>query len=180
MTMPIPVATAMPAPTPHLLSVIEPLSGDGIATIVAAIVAAAIAIVGYNRQQSAARKERRATIYSEALRAVEDYLEAPYLVRRRDGSATSRQNVTTQISEIQSRLSFYCALLEIHAPSEVSNAYANLVGAARAEAGSAMSTAWKQRPIAKDKNVPLGHRYERSKSDAARQAVITAIRSHDA
>lgn len=177
--MPSPAATATPTPASDPMVIIEPLSGDGIATIVAAILAAAIALIGYSIQQSTTRKERRATIYSEALRAVEDYLEAPYLVRRRDGSNGSRQNVTTQISEIQSRLSYYCALLDLHAHTQISNAYSELVRTARSEAGPAMSAAWKTRPTTKDKNVPLGQRFERTRSDAARRAVIAAIRRHD-
>lgn len=183
MTTPFPSSTSLVMTTPAAVQdpsiVIEPLSGDGIATVLAAILAATIAIVGYGIQQRATRKERRVTIYSEALRAVEDYLEAPYLVRRRDGSAASRQNVTTQISEIQSRLSYYCALLEIHAHSEISNAYMRLLRAARAEAGPEMSKAWKGRPTVKDKNVPLGQRFERTRSDAARLALVSAIRRRD-
>ena len=44
----------------------------------------------------------------------------------------------THISDIQSRLSYYCALLDIHAHSEISTAYRTLVSAARAEGGKAM------------------------------------------
>ncbi len=106
-------------PRPTLLFETSPMIGqfgwDGIATIIAAVLAAAVAVCGYAIQQRMARRERRAAIYSEALRAVEDYLEAPYLVRRRDGSAANRQAITTHISDVQSRLAYHRALLEIHA-----------------------------------------------------------------
>lgn len=163
--------TPIPSPDPF----IESMSWDGVATILAALLAAIIAVCGYGHQQSMARKERLATIYSEALRAVEDYLEAPYIIRRRDGSAASRQAVTSQVSDIQSRLSYYCALLEVHAPPEASAAYADLVRAARSEAGPMMSATWKERPIRKDREVPLGKRFGRSKSDEARRSFIDKI-----
>jgi hypothetical protein len=92
-------------------------------------------VLGYSFQQQLARRERCAGIYSEALRAVEDYLEAPYLIRRRDGSALTRTALTKHVSDIQSRIAYYSALLQIHAPEKVSLAYNNLVQAARSEAG---------------------------------------------
>jgi hypothetical protein len=167
------MTTPTPVPVPGPL--IEAITWDGLATILAALLATVIAIIGYSFQQSMARKERLATIYSEALRAVEDYLEAPYLVGRRDGSSSARQNVTSTISEIQSRLSYYCALLEIHAPSQISSAYGDLVRVARSEAGPLMSAAWKAKPTRKDRDVPLGKRFTRTKSDHARRVFITEI-----
>lgn len=152
------------------------LSWDGIATIVAALVAAAVAVAGYVSQQSRARKDRLAITYSEALRAVEDYLEAPYLVRRRDGSSASRQLIATHISEVQSRLSFYSALLSMQAPDEVSATYRDLVATARAEAGQAMSHAWRTQALRKDRDVPIGRVVDRSKSDSARTRYLEAIR----
>lgn len=170
--------TSLPSTEPALT--VAPISWDGIATVIAAILAAIVAIIGYSIQQGLARKERRAVIYSEALRAIEDYLEAPYLILRRDGSASARQSTTTQISGIQSRLSYYCALLDIHANSEISTAYQALVSSARAEAGKAMSDAWRGRPTRRDRGVPIASRYDRSRSDDARRAYIQAIKSHDA
>lgn len=170
--------TPLPALEPTL--VVAPISWDGITTVLAAVLAAVVAITGYSIQQGIARKERRAVIYSEALRAAEDYLEAPYLVYRRDGSAAARQSITTHISDIQSRLSYYCALLDIHAHSEISTAYQALVSSARAEAGRAMSDAWRARPTQRDKGVPLSSRFDRSRSDEARRTYIDAIKRHDA
>lgn len=169
-----------PIPLPSTALTVAPFSWDGVATVIAALLAAIVAIIGYSIQQGLARKERRAVIYSEALRAVEDYLEAPYLILRRDGSASARQSITTHISDIQSRLSYYCALLEIHAHSEISTAYQALVSSARAEAGKTMSAAWRGRPTRRDKGVPIASRHDRSRSDDARRAYIGAIKRHDA
>jgi len=173
----------MNPPVPHserVLAVIEPISWDGIATIIAALLATVVAVAGYSIQQRIARKQRRAEVYSEALRTVEDYLEAPYLVRRRDGSAAARQSITTHISDIQSRLSYYCALLEIHAHTEISAAYRALVSAARAESGKAMSEAWGERPTRRDRGVPISSRLDRSRSDDARRLFISAVKERDA
>ncbi len=114
----------------------ESITWDGTATLIAGVLAAGIAILGYSFQQKLARRERLASIYSEALRAVEDYLEAPYLLRRRDGSHSTRTALTKHVSEIQSRIAYYSALIQIHGPKRVSAAYGKLVKAARSEAGA--------------------------------------------
>lgn len=172
--------TPTPLPSTESALTVATVSWDGIATVIAALLAAIVAIIGYSIQQGLARKERRAVIYGEALRAVEDYLEAPYLILRRDGSASARQSITTHISDVQSRLSYYCALLDIHAHSEISTAYQALVSSARAEASKTMSAAWRGRPTRQDKGVPIASRYDRSRSDDARRAYIVAIKRHDA
>ena len=93
----------------------EPLTWDGLAAIIAAVIAALVVVAGYFLQQHFARRERRALIYSEALRAVADYLEAPYLIRRKDGSPETQQRLVSHIGEIQSSIAFYTSLLRLHA-----------------------------------------------------------------
>lgn len=149
---------------------------DGNATIIAALLAAIVVVIGYHYQQREARKDRRAAIYGEAIRAVEDYLEAPYRIRRKDGSGAARQAITSHISEIQSRLAYYSALLQIHAPSSVSEAYRALVAAARSEAGKQMSEAWRAKPTRIGRQVPLLKRYSRSVSDSALKQAIQAMK----
>ncbi|HEY0238711.1 MAG TPA: hypothetical protein VGC37_08700 [Friedmanniella sp.] len=153
-----------------------------LATVAAAIVGAAIAAVvvvaGYRHQQNEQRRGQRATLYAEALRAVEDYLEAPYLIARRDGSHQARMHLVEHISDIQSRIAFYQAHMSIHAPTPVCEAYAEFVTAARREAGLEMTSLWKGKPTRKDSQVPLGARFARPLSDAARDEVARAMR-HD-
>lgn len=146
-----------------------------VGALAAALVAASVAVGGYMLQQRSARRDRHRTMYAEALRAVEDYLEAPYRIRRRDGSAASRQALATHVSEIQSRLNFYCAWLQLHAPDHVHAAYVELVASAKREAGAQMTAAWQARPTTRDRDVPLGAPYPRPLSDAARQAVLAAM-----
>jgi hypothetical protein len=146
-----------PSPVPgSLTDGIGALTGDGVATIVAALIAAAAAIVAYRWERNRLRKERRAVLYSEALRTVEEYVEMPYRVLRRDGAASTRTALTNQMSDIQARLAYYSSLLVMQAPARVSDSYKELVRAARAEAGRQVSEAWKARPLRRDDQVPRG------------------------
>ncbi len=53
--------------------------------IIAALIAALVAVAGYALTQAWTRREQRAKAFADALAAVEEYLEAPYRVRRRPG-----------------------------------------------------------------------------------------------
>jgi len=149
-----------------------PVTGDGIMTLVAGILAAAVVIVGYSIQKRRARMAERATIYAEAIRAVHDYLEAPYRVRRRDGSSTARMAITDHVSDIQSRLAYFATLLRVHAPDEVRAAYDDLVATVKKEAGPQMTAAWQSPPTRKDREVPLGARFLQPRSLAALESTI--------
>lgn len=154
---------------------------DHVATLIAgigaALVAAGVAVLGYRAQQAHARDERRAAMFAEALRAVEDYLEGPYRIRRRDGSAEQRVVITTWLSDVKSRINYYLALMSLHAPAEVAQSYEDFVKTAQREAGVQMTEAWKARPTKADANVPVGQAYDRSESDRARHRVLEAMRA---
>lgn len=168
--------SVLPSPEQTSSGAMESITWDGTATLIAGVLAAGIAILGYSFQQKLARRERLASIYSEALRAVEDYLEAPYLLRRRDGSHSTRTALTKHVSEIQSRIAYYSALIQIHGPKRVSAAYGKLVKAARSEAGPQMSAAWKEKPTKRDRDVPLLNRFSRDWSDLERGNFVRSIR----
>lgn len=148
-----------------------------IAGIGAALVAAGVAVLGYRVQQGHARDERRAAMYAEALRAVEDYLEGPYRIRRRDGSAEQRAQITTWLSEVKSRINYHRALMDLHAPGDVGQYYDDFVLTAQREAGPQMTDAWSAPATLADADVPLGTAYERSGSDRARRLVVDAMRA---
>lgn len=162
-----------------LLSLIppSPITWDGIATIAPAILAATIVVLGFLHERRQHARSRRAEAYAGALQAVSDYLEAPYRVRRRSGTAVDRFALTAHVSEIQSRLDFYTAHLALIAP-KVLDAYTALVAAAKAEAGPQMSAAWKARPTRHDRDVPLVAAYPHPRADAARTAVLAAMKAH--
>jgi len=146
-----------------------------VAAALGALVAAAIAVTGYSVQQQASRRDRRHVAYAEALRAVADYVEAPYLVRRHDGTAETRRTITQHISDIQSRIAFHDAWLQLHAPQEVHQAFSTYVAAARREAGAQMTAAWRTSPTRRDSEVPVGSAYAHPATDAARAIVLAAM-----
>lgn len=143
-----------------------------VAAALGALVAAGIAVYAYVGQQQAVRRERRMTAYAEALRAVADYVEAPYVVRRHDGTAETRHAITTLISDVQSRIALFDAWLQLHAASDVHVAFTDYVAAARSEAGAQMTAAWNEPPIQQDSDVPLGDAYTHPKTDAVRAVVL--------
>jgi hypothetical protein len=146
-----------------------------VAAILGALIAAKVAVAAYKAQQKEARRQERARLYAEALRAVDDYLEAPYRIMRRDGSAQARLLLTESISEIKSRISFYTGWLLINAPPEVYDAYCKYNGVAQKEAGQQMTAAWHRRPTKRDRDVPLGTALPRKDADAARKVVLEAM-----
>lgn len=147
-----------------------------IAAVAAGLLAAGVAVIGYSAQQRSARRDQRATGYAEALRAVEDYLEAPYRIRRRDGSSAARMSVATHVSDVQSRISLYSSWLSIHAPQDVRQAYIAFVGAAKQDAGPQMTQAWRAKPTRRDWDVPLGAALPQPRASHARDAVLAAMR----
>jgi hypothetical protein len=157
-------------------------AGDVIALIAVIVsvvgLGVTIGVAAYNvvQQQKVNRRQERAKAYAEALRAVEDYLETPYRVRRRDGSAAVRWELTKAVSEIQSRISFYKGWLQINAPKKVYDAYVAFDKAARIEAGGQMTAAWNGPATKKDRQVPVGERLRQPQSDAAREVVLKAMK----
>jgi hypothetical protein len=148
-----------------------------IGAVVAAVIAARVAVRAYKAQQQETRRQERATFYAEAVRAVEDYMEAPYRIRRRDGTAAARRELTQHLSDIKSRISFYTAWMAIHGTDAVAAAYDAYVLAARAEAGQQMTTAWRSRPTKRDKDVPLGSPLLRVATDKARVTLLAAMKA---
>lgn len=144
--------------------------------MLAAVIAATVAVNAYKAQQREARRQEKATYHAEAVRAVEDFAEAPYRIRRRDGSAQARREVTQHISDIKSRISFYSAWMAIHGSDSGATAYAGFVCTAQTEAGRQMTTAWRARPTRKDKDVPIGSPLPRVATDLARATLLAAMR----
>jgi hypothetical protein len=143
---------------------------------IAALIAVSVAVAGYQSAQRKARRDRQASAYAEALRAVEDYMEGPYRIRRRDGSAGERAVITTFLSDVKSRHNYYQGLLRLHSPAAVADAYDRFIAEVIAEAGPQMTAAWRLPPTRRDNQVPLGSGYPRGRADAAKQQVVEAMR----
>jgi hypothetical protein len=144
----------------------------GVVAVAGALVSVALT---YHLNQRAARRERQVDVFAEALRAIEDYAELPYRIRRRPGTPDARHELTEQISQIQSRIAFHQAWLSIEAPGAACS-YDGLVRAAKTQAGTHMTQAWNEPATTKDSQVSLGVAYPRGKIDDAREACVTAMR----
>ncbi|MQA86676.1 MAG: hypothetical protein GEV03_19085 [Streptosporangiales bacterium] len=145
-----------------------------IVPVIALVGAIITAVLAYWLNQRAARHERRAKAFAEALAAVETYAEMPYLIRRRKPTPEARHELTAEISKIQSQLAFHEAWMRIEAPN-VAISYANLIQAAKTQAGQQMSDAWRQPVLTSDEQMNLGVGYSRDQIDAARTACVTAM-----
>ena len=154
-------------------------AADNVALFITAAIAAAAAVWQFSKQKERDRKTQVAAVYAEALQAVEDYLEAPYLVLRCDKSSRSAmQLVTDSISRVQSRIAYAQAWLGVHAPPDVSEHYDTFVRIARVEAGKAVTAAWDAPPRSSASEMPIRERlFSRDASDKARAAVVTAMRA---
>jgi len=146
-----------------------------VATIVAALMMAAVAIRAYRVQQRRARDERYARAFAEAIQAVEDYLETPYRIRRRPPrSPAIRFELTGLVSDIQSRIAFHEAWLTTMSPL-IARAYRELIVAARQDAGPQMTAAGHSPPTRRDGAVPIGQRYEHPLANAAKERCLAAM-----
>jgi hypothetical protein len=147
-------------------------------TVIAALIAALVAVTGYTLTQAQARRERRAKEFGEALAVVEEYLEAPYRIRRRQAATPeARDSLTNALSDLQARIAHHRAWLHVEAPT-VARAYDVLIAAARSEAGVQMTEAWNSAPLASDADMNLRVAYQHPDSDAERDKVIAIMRQN--
>lgn len=146
----------------------------------AAVITSVLALVGVlatvAANQYVARQDRLRKDFAEALAAVERYAELPYRVRRRQGSdAKTRERLSDAIHEVQQDLFFHRSWVRIQ-DACVADAYDALVGAARKEAGQAMTQAWRIVPIAGDESMPLGVGLTFPEMERKREEYIEAVR----
>ena len=144
--------------------------------VIAILGTALIALLTYELNRRASRRERRALAFGEALSVVEDYAEMPYRIRRRSGTPEGRQQLTDEVSRIYSRLAFHQALLDIEAPT-VAAAYRRLANEAKAEVGGQMKAAWQKPVRTTDAEMNLEERYSRKRVDCARDQCVATMRA---
>jgi hypothetical protein len=115
-------------------------------TVIAAIIAAAVATFGYVITARAKLLEDRRKTYAEALAAVHAYQELPHRIRRRPNSSqTILDGLGTVISDIQRDLDFYKSLLYLDSP-QLGDAYNALAQAARDQGKKFRDEAWQKPP----------------------------------
>ena len=147
-------------------------------TIIAALIAALVAVTGYMLTQAQGHRERRASEFAEALAVVEEYLEAPYRIRRRQAATPeARDALANALSDLQTRITRHRSWLRVEAPL-VAEAYDALITAARLEAGVQMTEAWNSAPLATDADMNLRVAYQHPNSDVERDKVIAVMRQN--
>lgn len=154
------------------------ITTDVLIPTVAALLAALVAIVTYIWQRLAKHRDVLRDLFSEALRAVADYQELPYLVRRRSGESPMKASeLIFHASDIQTRLDYFSARLRLESP-QLGDAYSGLVRTVRQESGAHISEAWNEDRLTGDKEMPLGTHYPRDRSDAEKAVCIKAMQKH--
>lgn len=114
------------------------------AILIAAAISAGIALLGIGQGARTARQDRQRRLYGEALAAVMEYREYPYIVRRR-ASESERSDISRSLSSIQGSLNRYIAILTIESRA-VGEAYKRLVEHTRAVAGPLIAEGWDRQP----------------------------------
>lgn len=147
-----------------------------IVSVVGLAVTIGVAVFNVVKQQKENRRQERAKAYAEAIRAVDDYLETPYRIRRRNGSVEHRWQLTESISETQSRINFHKGWLRINASKDVYDAYIEFIKAAKTEAGAQMTASWNGPVTKKDRQVPLGAGLPQPESEAAKEVLVEAMK----
>ena len=152
---------------------------DGVIVPTLAIIGGLLGVVlAYRHQQKENRRVRLRDLFGEALRAIADYQELPYLVRRRsDQSPMTPADLAHHASDVQTRLDYYVARLRLESP-DVANPYDALVLATRQEAGAQISSAWAEARVTSDAAMPLGTAYSRERADGAKQPCIEAMQAY--
>lgn len=146
-----------------------------IAAFIAILGGAITAALTHSLNQRAARRERQARAFAEALGAIEEYVELPYRIRRRRPTEEARHDLTEQISRLQARIAFHQGWLQVQAP-DVAGWYEQLVRTAKQQAGAQMKEAWDRPPATGDAGMNLGGAYPRAEIDRARGRCVAAMR----
>ena len=146
-------------------------------TLTAAIIAVAGVAATILTASNRARREHRAGLYADALSAVGNYLEGPYRIRRKDGSAAHRNTISAGLSDVKAAIDHSQALLRLHADRGVADAYDDYVTAAKYEAGQQMHDAWIVPPISQDQEVNLNTPYDRTLSDKYRKQIVAIMQA---
>jgi Flp pilus assembly protein TadB len=108
-------------------------------SLIVALIAAFVAILGYVINQLQIHRERRAKVFAEALAAAVDYIHMPYVIGTRSVPAQSldpkdrdldevstRREIGNRLREVQAKLYFHQSLIQLESV-QVAEAYNRLV-----------------------------------------------------
>lgn len=154
------------------------LTADVLVPTIAAVIAVGVALVTRHFQLRDKRRDDLRKVFSDALAAVADYQELPYLVRRRsEAGPMTAADLTWHASQVQTRLDFFVARLQLES-TDLGVAFEQLVRAARLETGAHLTEAWNEPRITADGGMVLGVRYRRDAANAERAACLAVMRRH--
>lgn len=142
--------------------------------LLAALISAAVSIVGYWQNARSKRLDRHRQLFAEAFRSVVEYREFAYKVRRRP-PGTDRSQITDALSDVQARLNLHMATLDIEAP-HVAPVYRALVEQTRQDAGPQIAAGWDSQPTQSDTDLHIGD-IDLSGLESFDEAFILAARS---
>lgn len=145
-------------------------------SIVAAVIAAAVAIITLVAQTRRNRLDRQRGIFAEAYGDIAAYCEFPYVIRRRHDDRSERSRITNEFSAIQQSINKHRALLRIESP-QVSVAFEELVTITRAIAGSCAREGWEQPVGGADARASIDD-VDLSGIEPARAAFLEAVSDH--
>lgn len=130
------------------------------AAVLAAIVAATAASIGYYLTTRLKLLESRRTEYARALTAISNYKDLPYRIRRRpDSSTATRKELGAAINDVQRDINFHESWLELQSPP-VARAYRALAYAVRKDGARLRKEAWMEPPADKDADMDFSDTYE--------------------
>lgn len=154
------------------------LTTDVLVPTIAAAIAVAVALITRHFQLRDKHRDDLRALFAEALSAVADYQELPYLIRRRsDVSPMTTSDLSWHASQVQTRLDLFVARIQLES-TQLGDAFEQLVRTARTEAGTHITDAWNQERILTDAAMVLGTRYPRDHADAERATCLALMRTH--
>lgn len=157
-------------------------TGPAKATLIAGVLAGAVALISLGVNAWARESARRRKVYAAALGPVHAYQEFPYAIRRRrceaEHRSAERTRLEEQLRDVQRELTHHVALLRIEGRPDIVRAYLGLVQKTREVAGGSMKDAWASDPIESDEQmnikIPLDYsalkKYEEDYVEAVRRA----------
>jgi hypothetical protein len=146
--------------------------------VIAAVIAGVIAVITMIVNGRRARADRQRELFGAAFGDIASYCEFPYIVRRRrhDLPEQERIRISTELSEVQSKLNHNRAVLRVEAP-RVARAYTALVLATREVAGESIRQGWNLTPITADTEVHVTD-VDLSAIKPYEEAYLTAVADH--
>lgn len=130
------------------------------APTVGAFIALAGALVGLWVNGDRAERDRRRQLHARALKAIVDYGEMPFMIRRRrcedSEQSAERVRLSDHFSHVKAEISACQVLLWADGDQELATAYDDVVEVARATAGQEAHVAWMEPAIKADSEMNMG------------------------